>query len=134
MRSLPASCGREEFGEELLLHNLRRRLVPLPDLLATLCALTAWGVARAVAQLGLSPDVIYLTGGGVHNRRLVLELTAALEPTPVRNIADLGADPDTLEAVSFALLGYLCVRGQPLDLRGATGSRRPAVLGRLSWP
>jgi anhydro-N-acetylmuramic acid kinase len=134
VRSLPASCGREEFGEALLVHHTRRRLVALPDLLATLCTFTGWSVARAVSGLSLSPDVIYLSGGGVYNRRLVQELAAALEPMPVHNIAELGVDPDTLEAVSFALLGYLCVRGQPLDLRGATGSQRPAILGRLTWP
>jgi anhydro-N-acetylmuramic acid kinase len=134
MRSLPASCGREEFGEALLVHHTRRRLVALPDLLATFCKLTGWSVARAVSGLGLDPDVIYMSGGGVYNRRLVQELAAALEPVPVHSIANLGVDPDTLEAVSFALLGYLCARGEPLDLCGATGSRRPAILGRLSWP
>jgi anhydro-N-acetylmuramic acid kinase len=70
----------------------------------------------------------------VHNRRVVSELEAVLAPAPVRSTADLGFAPDTLEAVSFALLGWLFASGRPLDLRLATGARRPAILGRLSLP
>jgi anhydro-N-acetylmuramic acid kinase len=134
-RRLPASCGREEFGSKFFEHLLARHpRVPGRDVAATLCALSAWAAARAQKRLGGDPSALYLAGGGVHNRRLVHELERAWHGVPVRSSAALGYPPDTLEAVSFAVLGYLFWLGRPLDLRGATGARRPAMLGRLSLP
>jgi anhydro-N-acetylmuramic acid kinase len=104
------------------------------DRLATLCAFTAWGVKRATARLHAFPRALYLTGGGVHNRSLVRAIEHAMAPIPVKSVAELGFNPNALEAVSFALLGYCCIQRIPLDLRGSTGAARPAVLGRLSWP
>lgn len=134
-KRLPASCGREQFGEAFL-REVRRShpRVPVADVLATLCAYSAWGVARAVWKLSRQPDIIYLTGGGVHNAALVTAIDQTLGAIRVAIIEELGVDPDALEAVSFALLGYLMVRRRPVDLRGATGARRAAVLGRLVWP
>jgi len=87
-----------------------------------------------VRLLDVQPRAVYASGGGVHNARLMAEIEAALAPVPLYSVSKLGVDPDSLEAVSFALLGYFCARRQAIDLRAATGARRPAVLGRLSWP
>jgi len=134
-RKLPASCGREEFGHAFFRAVVAKHSrVSGRDVAATLAHLTAWSVARALGRLGGRPKIFYVCGGGVHNRRVVSELEAVLAPVPVRSTADLGFAPDTLEAVSFALLGWLFASGRPLDLRLATGARRPAILGRLSLP
>jgi anhydro-N-acetylmuramic acid kinase len=134
-RALPASCGREEFGDAYfaeLMHKFPR--VSTPDFLATLCAFSAWCVERAVVRLHAHPHTLYLTGGGVHNQVLVHALERALVPVRVKSVADIGFKPDALEAVSFAILAYLCARRVPLDLRNATGSKRPVILGRVTWP
>lgn len=132
---LPASCGREEFGGPFFRALLKRHpRVPGRDVAASLARLSAWSVAGALSRLGGRPKALYLCGGGVHNRRLVFELTAALDPIPVRSTELLGFPPDCLEAVSFAVLGWLFAAGRPVDLRGATGAFRPAILGRLSLP
>jgi anhydro-N-acetylmuramic acid kinase len=134
-RSLPASCGREEFNDTFLADSLKKAAVPhSADLLATLCAFSAWGVARAVRLLDVEVQAAYASGGGVYNTRLMAEIEEALAPVPLTTVTRLGVHPDSLEAVSFAVLGYLCVRGRALDLRAVTGARRPAVLGRVSWP
>lgn len=134
-RPLPASCGREEFNAEFLSECLKKAAVPhSADLLATLCAFSAWCVARAARLLDVEVKAVYASGGGVYNTRLMAELEEALVPVPLFSVTRLGVHPDFLEAVSFAMLGYFCVRGRALDLRATTGARRPAVLGRLSWP
>jgi anhydro-N-acetylmuramic acid kinase len=134
-RSLPASCGREEFNEEFLTESLKNAAVPhSADLLATLCAFSAWGVARALRLLDAEVQSVFAAGGGVHNARLMAEIEEVIAPVPLTTVARLGVHPDSLEAVSFAVLGYLCARGRALDLRAVTGARRPAVLGRLAWP
>ena len=134
-RELPASCGREEFGEAFLdavRHQHRR--VTIPDFMATLTALSGWCVGRAMWLLPLRPHVLYISGGGLHNRTLVKVIVRTSGATPVRPISDLEVNPDALEAVSFGLLGYLFLRRIPVHLAGATGARRPSVLGRLTWP
>jgi len=134
-RALPASCGREEFNEDFLNRAAQKGNVQhSADLLATLCAFSAWGVQRALRELDADPHTIFASGGGVHNARLMGEIEEAVAPVPLRTVTRLGVQPDALEAVSFALLGYLSVRRQAIDLRGATGARRPAVLGRVTWP
>lgn len=134
-RALPGSCGREEFNDAFLLESLKKAAVPhTADLLATLCAFSAWGVARAVRLLDLDVDAVYASGGGVYNTRMMAELEEALAPVPLLSVRRLGVHPEFLEAVSFAMLGYFCVRRRALDLRAATGARRPAVLGRITWP
>jgi anhydro-N-acetylmuramic acid kinase len=82
----------------------------------------------------VQPQAVFASGGGVYNTRLMAEIEEALAPVPLFTVTRLGVHPDALEAVSFALLGYLCARRRSIDLRGATGARRPAVLGRISWP
>jgi anhydro-N-acetylmuramic acid kinase len=134
-RSLPASCGREEFTDDFLASAAKKGDVQhSADLLATLCAFSAWGVARALSALDANPHTIFASGGGVYNTRLMGEIEEAVAPIPLRTVTPLGVHPDALEAVSFALLGYMCVRRKAIDLRGATGARRPAVLGRVTWP
>lgn len=134
-RPLPGSCGREEFNDGFLTDCLKKAAVPhSADLLATLCAFSAWGVARAMHHLDSDAKAVYASGGGVYNTRMMAELEEALAPVPLLTVRQLGVHPDFLEAVSFAMLGFFCVRGRALDLRAATGARRPAVLGRLSWP
>jgi 1,6-anhydro-N-acetylmuramate kinase len=34
----------------------------------------------------------------------------------------------------FAVLGWLCLRREPVFYPNATGAKRPAVLGKLLWP
>lgn len=134
-RSLPTSCGREEFNDEFLRGAWKKAPVPhSADLLATLCAFSAWGVARAIRLLDVHPQTVFASGGGVYNTRLMAEMEEALAPVPLFTVTRLGVHPDSLEAVSFAVLGYLYVRRRALDLRAATGAHRPAVLGRLTWP
>lgn len=132
---LPSSCGREMFGEALV-DNVRERFprIPVADLLATFTALTAWCVKRALDQLHAKPHCLFLAGGGVHNTALITAIAKAVEPVRTCPLAETGHNPDTLEAVSFAILGYLFLREQPLDLHKATGAARPTILGRLTLP
>jgi len=134
-RRLPTSCGREEFGEAYFDALLKRPpALPPKDVLATLTQLTVWSVRRAIDSFPLSPHVLHVAGGGVHNRTLMRALAQAVAPLRVASIAERGFNPDTLEAVSFGVLGYLFIREIPVDLHDTTGARRPAVLGRLTLP
>ena len=132
---LPASCGREEFGDAY--YSAMRSAHPDvqgADLLATFCHFTAWCVARAIQRLSVTPGEILVAGGGVSNRTLMGALQTALPVKRVFSVEEHGMAPTALEAVSFALMGYLYVKRQPLVLQQATGASRPSILGRLTWP
>ncbi|HET6655283.1 MAG TPA: anhydro-N-acetylmuramic acid kinase, partial [Gammaproteobacteria bacterium] len=45
--------------------------------------------------------------------------------------AELGVDPDYVEAMAFAWLAYRTVTGQPGNLPAVTGARESAVLGTI---
>ncbi|MCX8500945.1 MAG: anhydro-N-acetylmuramic acid kinase [Alphaproteobacteria bacterium] len=106
-------------------------LVPqVADGAATLTAMTAAGIARALSLLDPPPQELWLCGGGLHNRTLVTAITAAcgLEARPVDA---LGWDGDFLEAEAF---GFLAIRhwlGLPLSFPTTTGVPRPCLGGRI---
>ena len=104
---------------------------PVLDGAATLTAMTAAGIARALSLLDQPPPELWLCGGGRHNRTLVTAIAAAsgLEARPVD---ELGWDGDFLEAEAF---GFLAIRhwlGLPLSFPTTTGVPRPCLGGKTA--
>lgn len=130
----PKSTGRERFGVAYA-HRLAER-VPGPDGVATAVELTARSVARAVADHTPGADEVVASGGGRRHPGLMAALRrelAALRPSrALVRFDDRFFDGDAKEAVAFALLGYLAVRGQPGNLPAATGARGARVLGVIT--
>lgn len=126
-RRPPKSCGREQFGREFVAGLIATNL-PIEDLIATATELTA----RTIANAAVGAEEVIVSGGGVHNLYL-MERLAALAGAPVRSSAELGIDPDAKEAVAFAVLAYQTVRRRPGNVPSATGARRRAILGKISY-
>ncbi len=142
-RPVPRSTGLERFGAPLA-RRLRRRApeAPTADLLATLVAFAAHGVAATLTAFGedwAAPDgpPLHLCGGGVHNRALVRALERRLGAERLRPYAALtpeggpGADPDLREAVAFAVLADARLLEEPASGPETTGARGPTVLGAI---
>jgi anhydro-N-acetylmuramic acid kinase len=133
--SPPKTTGREEFGESYATEFIRICTeigLGLEDTLATATSLTVESTARAYEELlpdGAVIDEVYLSGGGAKNRFLVESLHARLEPIPVGLSDDLGLPGDAKEAVLMAVLANEHLSGNPGNVPGATGARRPVVLG-----
>ncbi len=127
----PKTAGREQYGAEFV-SGLIATGVSLVDLIATATEFTARSIADAIDSLeGTFGDVI-VSGGGCHNRILMKRLAALLPGVAVFNSKKAGIDPDSKEAVAFAVLAYQMKLGLPGNLPSATGARHPAVLGKLS--
>ena len=132
----PKATGSEAFGEPFVA-DLRREYphLGLEDLLATLVEWAALSVADAVhrfAPAGDLPEAVLVGGGGLHNRTLLARLRAALDPIPLQPVDNAGGHADAKEAVAFAVLAYLTLRGRPGTLPSATGARHPVVLGNIT--
>ncbi len=76
-----------------------------------------------------------VSGGGAKNRTLITMLRAEVEPLglTLRPSDEFGVPSAAKEAVAFALLAYETWHRQPSNIPSATGARRPAILGKISY-
>lgn len=132
----PRATGSEEFGDAFVAALLADpQGLSRDDLLATLARFAAEAVADGVRRWfprGETPDDVVASGGGTHNRTLMTMLADALAPIPLRTLDEIGGHPDAKEAVAFAVLGYLTLRGQAGNLPSVTGAAHPALLGSIT--
>ena len=123
----PKSLGKEWF-EEQFWPLVAGYDLPTEDLLATVNSHIAWQIARVLERKGIK--TLLVTGGGALNSYLI-ETLEQYSPQTVITV------PDTLtvnykEAIIFALLGYLRLRGKVNTLHSVTGARRDSCGGNLS--
>lgn len=124
---LPKTLGKEWFTAELLplLQCSRKRL---PDMLRTTVEHIANQVAWAIRGRGL--ESMLVTGGGAKNKLLVARLQAKNPGchihVPAEDIIDYK------EAIIFALLGYLRLKGRPNCLASVTGASRDCCGGNIA--
>ena len=127
----PKSAGREQYGAEFVT-GLLATGVTLVDLIATATEFTARSIAEAIDGLaGTFHDVI-VAGGGCHNKVLMRRLQALLPQMAVFNSKKAGIDPDSKEAVAFAVLAYQTRLGLNGNLPSATGACHAVILGKLA--
>ncbi len=134
----PKSTGREIFGETFLSETIDI-LTSLGESdenqMATLAAFSARCIIKAVNKYfpaDAPPAEIIVGGGGVHNKSMMGYLQEGLAPIPVVSSNSHGIDPDAVEAVSFALLAWATLRGEPANVPAATGASHAAVLGNIT--
>jgi anhydro-N-acetylmuramic acid kinase len=98
---------------------------------ATLTAITAAAVARAVAGLPRPPASFIIGGGGTRNPTLMRMLAQRLAPASVETADAIGWSADALEAQAFAYLAVRSLRDLPISFPTTTGVPRP-MRGGLS--
>ena len=134
-RRPPKSTGREEFGADFagrICHRAKKKGLADADIVATVTALTAKSIARAYKRfLKAMPDELILCGGGSHNRTLVEMLHAELPDVKMLSTDDFGISVDAKEAVSFAILAWVTIKGMTNNVPAATGAEGPVVLGKI---
>jgi len=140
----PKSAGREEFGAafvEDFLRACKKAKGTKEDTIATATALTAESIAAAFTlfvsphlQRGTAIDYI-LSGGGAKNGTLTEMLRRKLQPLgcELMQTTDAGIPVDAKEAVAFALLAYYTWHRHPANVPSATGAKRPAILGQITY-
>ena len=101
--------------------------------------LTARSIALAFRRFVNEPVAdLLLSGGGARNPALfdalerevgAVKPAAGFERIGIRRFDDVCFDGDAKEAVAFALLGWLHLKGRAGNVRSATGARGARVLG-----
>jgi len=139
----PRTAGREQFGQAYAAEFLVvcRRFSSRPeDALATATALTAETIARSYRRFawprmkGGAVDYI-VSGGGARNHTLMAMLAQRLEPMGCALAAseEFGLPAQAKEAAAFALLAWMTWHHRPGNVPAATGAKRAAILGQVTY-
>jgi anhydro-N-acetylmuramic acid kinase len=139
-RKPPKTAGREEFGREFVRQVARLcGRVKAEDMVATATALTAHSIAEALRRFVLRGHQDYrefiVSGGGAKNSTLMAMLANEVGSLglQLRSSDEFGLPAEAKEAVAFAVLAYRTWMRQPSNVPSATGARRAAVLGKISY-
>ncbi|HKI20707.1 MAG TPA: anhydro-N-acetylmuramic acid kinase [Isosphaeraceae bacterium] len=136
-RRPPKSTGFEVYGDAFVAHAAALHGGHDADLLATLTEFVARTIALGLLHCaGIDPPVqeVVVAGGGVKNPALMQRIAAALAPIPIRRSDELGVPSDAREAMAFAVLADMTLRGIAACLPPVTGATAPKLLGKLSFP
>jgi anhydro-N-acetylmuramic acid kinase len=139
-RKPPKTAGREEFGREFASDFIKHcGRASKHDIVATATALTAKSIADAVNRFVVKKAPAYreliVSGGGSNNSTLMAMLANELATLglQLRFSDEFGLPSEAKEAVAFALLAYQTWNRQPSNIPSATGAKRPAILGKISY-
>src|SRR6266404_3186734 len=135
----PKSTGREYYGhaylQRLLAMGKRHRAKP-NDLIRAATIFTALSIVDALNRFVLPKTRIHqliISGGGSHNPLILGQISAALPKIQIVPSSQLRVSEDAKEAFAFALLAYETFHQRPSNVPSATGARRPAILGKISY-
>jgi len=139
-RKPPKTAGREEFGREFANDFIRQcGRTGGQNVVATATALTARSIAQALRDFVLRRRANFtefiVSGGGAKNPTLMAMLVNELRPLrlEVRSSDEFGLPAAAKEAAAFALLAYQTWNRKPSNLPSATGAKKPAILGKISY-
>jgi anhydro-N-acetylmuramic acid kinase len=135
----PKSTGREYYGRTYVKKILalgRRHKAKPNDLIRAATIFTALSIVDALNRFVLPKTKIHqliVSGGGAHNPLIMGQISAALPQIQIIPSSQLGVREDAKEAFAFALLAYETFHQRPSNVPSATGARRPAILGKISY-
>lgn len=145
----PKTAGREEFGREFAREflaacgwgNSKRGKMGMekPDVVATATALTVRSIGDALRAFVLRRakfSELIASGGGTKNRTLMSWLESELSGLELRlrSSDEFGIPSEAKEAVAFAVMAFETWNQRPSNVPSATGAKRAAVLGKISYP
>jgi anhydro-N-acetylmuramic acid kinase len=139
----PRTAGREEFGREYaakFLAACQRASRKPEDALASATALTAESIAQSFKQFVMKsmqgkPVDYIVSGGGAKNATLMRMLNERLQPLgcSLTTSDEFGLPTEAKESAAFALLAWLTWHRLPGNVPAATGAKRAAILGQITY-
>lgn len=131
----PKSTGRELFGNSIVEKILDECKGYRPgNIIATVSEITVRAIADFILNYAPRIKEAYLCGGGNGNRYIVTRIGNILEGVDILSTSVRGYDPDYIEAMLWAYLGYCFAVGIRVDSRRFTGAKKTYIPGRLCLP
>jgi anhydro-N-acetylmuramic acid kinase len=132
VQAAPKSTGKEMFNLPWLDLILKQHPGLDPrDVQACLAEFTARSIAAAIIGADESVGEVYICGGGAANGDLMRRLYQQLKPRTLATTAELGCEPDWVEAAAFAWLAHRTLQALPGNLPAVTGARGERILGAI---
>lgn len=134
----PKTTGPEMFNLSYLqnaLEDSNNNNLPTEDVLCTLNHFSANCIIKAIQKTidTTQPNVVYSSGGGMHNLLLMQTIQAALPNVVFKTTDDLQINPDAKEAVLFALLANETLAGNN-RLESSKKEVPNMSMGKISFP
>lgn len=126
----PKSTGREHYNLQWLEQQLQGGH-SVADTQATLCEFTAITIASAIRQFAPASEELFVCGGGVRNGYLMERIASSLAGCSINTTAELGVDPQWVEAMAFAWLARQTMHHLPGNLPAVTGASEAVILGGI---
>lgn len=134
----PKTTGPEMFNLSYLhkaLEDSNNNNLSAEDVLCTLNHFSANCIFKAIEKtIDLTqPNIVYSSGGGIHNNLLMQTIQQALPNVVFKTTDDLQINPDAKEAVLFALLANETLAGN--NTLQSSKQELPSVsMGKISFP
>jgi anhydro-N-acetylmuramic acid kinase len=135
----PKTAGREEYGRQYAQAFLKLcGRAAKADVIATASALTVRSISQAIRKFVLPRGQFHdyiVSGGGTQNRTLMRLLSHEITclGLQLKHTDNFGIPSQAKEAVAFAVLAYQTWHRQPGNIPSATGAKRAAILGKVSY-
>lgn len=130
----PKSTGREKYSFEYM-EKIAKQLnfsnYKKEDVITTISYFTAYSICYQYKNFIKEYDEVIVSGGGSHNKYIINSVKDILN-VPVYTQDELGYSSDAKEAIAFAVLGYLTLKGKYGNVKSATGAKKNAILGNIS--
>ncbi len=126
--SSPKSTGTDYFNLEWVSQTCDLTQYRPEDIQASLAELSARSIAAAVP---VSSSRLLVCGGGAHNIDLLNRIQQQLTTTKVSSTLTAGVDPDWVEGLLFAWLGWQRLHKLKIDTRIITGASKPLLAGAI---
>jgi anhydro-N-acetylmuramic acid kinase len=133
----PKTCGPEDFDLNFIRDCTKDlNVISAQDLIATLTAFTAGTISAAVKSYTSPGDVneLLVSGGGVHNQYLMKLLQESLPDYHVFSSGEIGLDPDSKEALIFAVLANETITGEGIPFHQSGTKITNLSLGKICLP
>lgn len=128
----PKSTGTDYFNLQWLSEHTQLGSFLPADIQASLSELTARSIASALKTADNETiSQLLVCGGGAQNSDLMQRLQKLLPELKVASTADAGVDPDWVEGLLFAWLGWQRLQNKLVDTREITGAEKPLLLGAI---
>ena len=127
----PKSLGYEWVSDQIL-PLLNHSGHSIEDLLHTFCHHIAQQIKNSLSTFsGDGQQSLLITGGGAYNSYLIKILEEELKPLHIQVVVPEKVIVEFKEALIFALLGVLRVRGEINTLASVTGARQDSCGGQI---
>ena len=135
---LPKTTGREMFGEHYTQELLKKyHSYDANDIIHTLTWFTAYSIAYHYKKHLIDPYNLkkcIVGGGGAYNSYLLELIQKEMTEVQVLTQEEQGFSSEAKEALAFVILGNQTYHRRPSNVPSATGAKKSAILGQITYP